>query len=86
MLQTIDDFIDAAIKGRYLTLFACIAVFIAGVIAWKLLPIEAYPELANPQVRVISLVPGKGPEEIEKLNQQFGSFVKSLNPAPFYIL
>lgn len=67
MLQSIDDFIDAAIKGRYLTLFACIAVFIAGVIAWKLLPIEAYPELANPQVRVISLVPGKGPEEIEKL-------------------
>lgn len=37
------------------------------MVAFKLLPIEAYPELANPQVRVITLYPGKGPEEIERL-------------------
>lgn len=67
MQQIINAFIEAALRGRYLTLFATLVVVIAGIAAWKLLPIEAYPELANPQVRVISLVPGKGPEEVEKL-------------------
>ena len=67
MQQLINAFIEAALRGRYLTLFATLVVVIAGIAAWKLLPIEAYPELANPQVRVISLVPGKGPEEVEKL-------------------
>lgn len=67
MQQIINAFIDAALKGRYLTLFASLVVLLAGIAAWKLLPIEAYPELANPQVRVITLTPGKGPEEVEKL-------------------
>lgn len=67
MSKPIDNFIQGAIKGRYLTLFGCVLLIIAGVVAFKLLPIEAYPELANPQVRVITLYAGKGPEEIERL-------------------
>ncbi len=38
----------------------------AGIIGWKILPLEAYPELANPQVRIITLFAGKGPEEVER--------------------
>lgn len=67
MSKPIDSFIQGAIKGRYLTLFGCVVLILAGIVAFKLLPIEAYPELANPQVRVITLFPGKGPEEIERL-------------------
>lgn len=67
MQGAINSFIQAAIKGRYLALIAFALVVVAGAIAWITLPIEAYPELANPQVRVITLVPGKGPEEVEKL-------------------
>ncbi|MBX9687552.1 MAG: CusA/CzcA family heavy metal efflux RND transporter [Candidatus Obscuribacterales bacterium] len=63
----IDKFITAALKGRYLTLLSALCLIIAGLVAWKLLPIEAYPELSNPQVRIITLVPGKGSEEIERL-------------------
>lgn len=63
----IDTFVTSAIKGRYLTLAATLLVIIAGLVAWKNLPLEAYPELANPQVRVITLYPGKGPEEVERL-------------------
>lgn len=67
MQQLINSFIEASLRGRYLTLFAALAVVLAGIAAWVLLPIEAYPELANPQVRVITLTAGKGPEEVEKL-------------------
>ena len=67
MQGVINHFINSALKARYLTLIATLVVVIAGIIGWKILPIEAYPELANPQVRVITLYPGKGAEEVEKL-------------------
>jgi heavy metal efflux system protein len=62
MNSWIDKLINSALKGRYLTLVATVLVIIAGVVAVKMLPLEAYPELTNPQVRVITLYPGKGPE------------------------
>src|SRR5215470_9433467 len=38
----------------------------AGVVAFLRLPIEAYPELADVQVQVITLFPGHAAEEVEK--------------------
>lgn len=67
MHRIIDSFVNGALKGRYLTLGLNVLLVLAGVVAWQLLPIEAYPELANPQVRVITLLPGKGAEEVERL-------------------
>lgn len=67
MQAIIGHFINAALHARYLTLAASALVIFAGVVAWKILPLEAYPELANPQVRVITLYPGKGAEEVERL-------------------
>ncbi len=62
-----DWLIDRALRARYITLAVALAVLVLGFIAWKLLPLEAYPELADPQVRVITLYPGKGAEEVERL-------------------
>ncbi len=67
MHSLIDKFITGALKAKFITLAATLLVIFAGIIAWRTLPIEAYPELANPQVRVITLVPGKGAEEVERL-------------------
>jgi cobalt-zinc-cadmium resistance protein CzcA len=67
MDRLVNSFINSALRGRYLTLAATALVLIAGIIAWRSLPIEAYPELSNPQVRVITLIPGKGAEEVERL-------------------
>lgn len=67
MNSWIDKLINSALKGRYLTLVATALVVLAGLVAVKLLPLEAYPELTNPQVRVITLYPGKGAEEIERI-------------------
>ncbi len=63
----IANFVISALKGRFITLLATALLVVAGIIAFRTLSIEAYPELANPQVRVITLYPGKGPEEVERL-------------------
>src|SRR5207249_2190286 len=43
-----------------------VAFAIAGAIAFRHLPIEAFPELADPQVQVITLFPGHAAEEVER--------------------
>src|SRR2546429_7531628 len=43
-----------------------VALAIAGAIAFWHLPIEAFPELADPQVQVITLFPGHAAEEVER--------------------
>src|SRR5712675_486909 len=42
-------------------------LFVAGgVVAFKSLPIEAFPDVSDIQVAVITLFPGHAPEEVEK--------------------
>ena len=38
----------------------------AGIAAFRALPIEAFPDVTDTQVTVISLYPGRAPEEVEK--------------------
>ena len=43
------------------------ALFIGGgLMAFKSLPIEAFPDVSDIQVQVITLFPGHAPEEVEK--------------------
>ena len=50
-----------------LFLFMLTAIFIAGgIVAFKSLPIEAFPDVTDVQVNVISLFPGHASEEVEK--------------------
>lgn len=60
-------FVSAMITKQYFVLFSVIAVIVTGVFAYQKLPLEAYPDVANMQVRVISQLPGKAPEEVERL-------------------
>lgn len=66
MDRLINRLIAAAIDKRALTLILAFVVLVGGGIAWRLLPLEAYPELSDPLVRVITLYPGKGTEEVER--------------------
>src|SRR3989442_4247352 len=44
-----------------------VALFVgAGVAAFEALPIEAFPDVSDTQVQVITLFPGRAPEEVEK--------------------
>jgi cobalt-zinc-cadmium resistance protein CzcA len=48
-------------------LFLLVALFIAaGVAAFSSLPIEAFPDVTDTQVQVITLFPGRAAEEVEK--------------------
>jgi len=50
-----------------LFLLLMLLLFIAGgVTAFKTLPIEAFPDVSDIQVAVITLFPGHAPEEVEK--------------------
>ena len=50
-----------------LFLLLLVALFIAsGLVAFKTLPIEAFPDVTDVQVSVITLFPGHAPEEVEK--------------------
>ncbi|HEY9757531.1 MAG TPA: CusA/CzcA family heavy metal efflux RND transporter [Oculatellaceae cyanobacterium] len=51
---------------RVITLLGLVAILAGGLYAHNTLETEAYPEFTDPTVRVITLYPGKGAEEVEK--------------------
>ncbi len=58
--------IDLAVHRRLATLLSTIAVLACGLYAYVNLPIEAYPDVTNLQVNVITLFPGQAAEEVER--------------------
>ncbi len=58
--------IDFALKSRWLVLSGAIVLSAWGVISFRALPIEAYPDVANNYVQVITQWPGRSAEEIER--------------------
>src|ERR1700736_6291719 len=63
MIRSIVDF---ALRSRFLILAVGILLVIWGVIPFKRLPIEAYPDVANNYVTVITQWPGRPAEEVEQ--------------------
>ncbi len=59
--------IDFVLSKRPLVVVLTLVLLMAGVFASKILPLEAYPDIANLQVRVITQIPGKAAEEMERL-------------------
>jgi cobalt-zinc-cadmium resistance protein CzcA len=55
-----------SLENRLLTLCLGIALIVGGALAFKALPIEAYPDIADSQVQIISQWPGHAAEEVEK--------------------
>ncbi|EEF62625.1 efflux RND transporter permease subunit [Pedosphaera parvula] len=48
--------------------FALLVIFtLAGISAFRRLPVEAYPDVTNVQVQIITLFPGHAAEEVERL-------------------
>jgi cobalt-zinc-cadmium resistance protein CzcA len=62
----IQGLIDFALKNRAMMLAASVVLFAWGVIAFRELPIEAYPDVANNYVQIITQWPGRSAEEIER--------------------
>ncbi len=58
--------VDFALNNRFLILFAALLLLLWGAISFHNLPVEAYPDVANNYVQVITQWPGRAAEEVEQ--------------------
>ena len=58
--------VDFALKSRWLVLGAVVVLTAWGILSFRALPIEAYPDVANNYVQIITQWPGRSAEEIER--------------------
>ena len=58
--------VDWALNNRFLVLGVAILLFVWGAISFHNLPVEAYPDVANNYVQVITQWPGRAAEEVEQ--------------------
>jgi len=67
MNKIIKSIIAFSLKNKYFILFATLALLVAGIITFKNMPIEAFPDVTNTEISVITQWPGRSAEEVEKL-------------------
>jgi cobalt-zinc-cadmium resistance protein CzcA len=58
--------VDFALNNRWLVLGASVLLIAWGLISFHSLPVEAYPDVANNYVQIITQWPGRAAEEIEQ--------------------
>jgi len=58
--------IDFALRNRIFVLSVALVLFVWGVISFRNLPIEAYPDVADTYTQVITQWPGHAAEEVEQ--------------------
>ena len=58
--------VDSALNNRFVVLGIAVLLFGVGYIAFQNLPVEAYPDVANTWVQVITQWPGRAAEEVEQ--------------------
>jgi cobalt-zinc-cadmium resistance protein CzcA len=58
--------VDFALNNRFLVLGGAFLLFVWGVVSFHNLPVEAYPDVANNYVNIITQWPGHSAEDIEQ--------------------
>ena len=59
--------VTSVVKNRVLILLLMAVLVGWGIYSWRQVPVDAYPELTNNQVQILTRVPGMSPVEVEKL-------------------
>src|SRR5450631_3168006 len=59
--------VQAALRQRFLVLMLTGFMMVAGIISFRRMPVDAYPDLSPPQVELITQWPGHAAEEVERL-------------------
>jgi cobalt-zinc-cadmium resistance protein CzcA len=62
----ISGLVEFALKNRFMVLALTVLLLIWGEISFHNLPVEAYPDVANNYVQVITQWPGRAAEEVEQ--------------------
>jgi cobalt-zinc-cadmium resistance protein CzcA len=63
----IDRLVSFALAQRFIVLVLMIGLSVWGVMSFRKLPIDAYPDLAPPRVQIVTQWPGHAAEEVERL-------------------
>ena len=62
-----DRLVTSVVKNRVLILLLMAVLVGWGIYSWRQVPVDAYPELTDNQVQILTRVPGMSPVEVEKL-------------------
>lgn len=63
----VDGLLEKVVKNRLLVLIFLVALGLWGGYSYYNIPIDAFPEVTNQQVQILTKVPGMSPVEIEQL-------------------
>ena len=66
MTKFLSAIIAFSLKNKYFILFAVGILIIFGTITFKNMPIEAFPDVTNTEIDIITQWPGRSAEEVEK--------------------
>ena len=58
--------VDLALRHRAVTLLGAVVLVIAGIVSWQRLPIDAFPDVSNNQVMVLTEASGLAPLDVEQ--------------------
>jgi cobalt-zinc-cadmium resistance protein CzcA len=59
--------IQFALNQRFLVMMLTVFIAVAGIVSFKRMPVDAYPDLSPPMVEIITQWPGHAAEEVERL-------------------
>ncbi|AEF99436.1 efflux RND transporter permease subunit [Methylomonas methanica] len=63
----IERIIAFCLQQRLMVIGATLAIALSGIVAFEKLPVQAFPDVQNVFVQVVTQYPGQAPEEVEKL-------------------
>src|ERR1700710_1597383 len=66
MNKFIQRILAFSLKNRFFIFFCTLIAVIAGALSYEETPIEAFPDVTNTQITIITQWPGRSAEEIEK--------------------
>ena len=66
MIKILKSIIGFSLKNKYFILVASLALVVIGIFTFRNMPIEAFPDVTNTEISIITQWPGRSAEEVEK--------------------
>lgn len=67
MIKFLRGIIGFSLKNKYLIIFLAVLLVVVGIYTFSQMPIEAFPDVTNTEIDIITQWPGQSAEEVEKL-------------------
>lgn len=66
MKKFVGALIGLSLKNKFFVFFCVAVLIVGGIYAFKVTPIEAFPDVTNTEITIITQWPGKSAEEVER--------------------